>query len=286
MNILNTKCTFYKSVKEHHFKGGPLVTPGKIVKIIDLLTNERYTNTNLLNQLRISGYKSEFYETNKSGLSAACFSSVQDNLTIDRSDANHLFHTGFITFDIDTKQNPNLLIDGESMRDYIIDNIPYVSYLGKSVSNLGYWGLFPILNRDDHYGHYEAMKQLFLNHKIIIDRIQDLSRLRFLSYDPDGYLNEDAKLFTNSIITENTMSIDEYERKPTEELFRGAYNWVGLKYDIKFEKGSIHNYLLYFYSTLRACHISRPEILKWVFANLINEELVTTNCLDEPKWKK
>ena len=282
--MLNTKCTFYKSVIERPYKGAPLTYPGRLVKIIDLLTNERYTNGILLNQLRTSGYKSKFYDDNKNRLSSACFSSVQDDLNIDRSDANSLYHTGFITFDIDASANPYLLTDGEGLKEFIIDNIPYVAYLGKSVSNLGYWGLFQVLNKDDHYGHYEAMKELFLSHKIIIDNLSDISRLRFLSYDPDGYINENAKLFTESIITESTISIGTYERKPTEEFFRATCAWVEAKHEIKFVVGARHKYLLYLYSTLRACHISRAACLKWIYDNLIPESEVESNCLDEPVW--
>lgn len=286
MTNLNSKCTFYKNIAEHKSKG-ILTTPGKIVSIIDLLSVERYTNGTLLNQLRQSGYKSDYYNQFKSGLSAACFSSVQDDLMCDRNDANHLFHTGYIAFDIDTDKNPYLLTDGESIRDYIIEKIPYISYLGKSVSNLGYWGLMPILNKDDHYGHYAAMKDHFKAHDIILDKTSDISRLRFLAYDPDGYINKDAKIFNDSLISENTVTIhDEYERPATNDFFIAACRWIEAKHEIKFQKGSVHNYLLYLYSTLRGCHISRPNILNWIYNNLIDEALITTNCLDEPKWKK
>lgn len=272
---------------DHTYKGGLLVNPGKIIPIIDILTNERYTNGSLLNDVRLSGYGTDKYDALKKGLSAACISSVQDDLTIDRSDKNHLFHTGYISFDIDAKENPYLLTDGESIRDFIIENIPYTVYIGKSVSNLGYWGLFQILNKDDHYGHYAAMKKLFESHNITIDKTSDISRLRFIAYDPDGYINENAKVFTESLISDDsTMTIDEYERKPSDALFIAACRWVEAKHEIQFQKGSIHNYLLYLYATLRGCHISRQNILNWVYNNLIEEDSVTTNCLDEPKWKK
>lgn len=288
MTNLSSKCTFYKNIVEHTYKGGPLSTPGKIVSIIDILTNERYTNGELLNRVRLSGYKTAQYDALKRQLSAACLSSVQDDLTIDRSDANHLFHTGYIAFDIDPGDNPYLLTDGESIRDFIIDNMPYTAYLGKSVSNLGYWGLMPIVNKDDHYGHYQAMKQLFLSHKIIIDKTSDISRLRFIAFDPDAYFNDEAKVFCESIIAEEeTNSIkDEYERQPTDALFIAACRWVEAKYELQFKKGYIHNYLLYFYATMRACKVSRPAILNWVYNNLIDESQITTNCLDEPKWKE
>lgn len=287
MTSLKDKCTFYKSVTERPYKGAKLTYPGKLVSMMDLLTKEGYTNQNLLTQLRLSGYKSEFYNTNKNGLSAACFSSVQSDLTIDRSDANHLFHTGYISFDIDLDKNPYLATDPESIRDFIIDNIPYVAYLGKSVSNIGYWGLIKILDKADHYGHYAAMKELFAKSDIVLDKTSDISRLRFIAYDPDGYINDNPRSFTESIVTEtNSNNIEEYERKATDEFFIAACRWVEAKNDIKFEPGAIHNYLLYLYSTLRGCKVSREVALNWIYNNLIEEDKVTTNCLDEPKWTK
>ena len=284
---LSTKCTFYKNIISHIHKNGPLTTPGNIVPIIDLLTKQGYTNSNLLNDLRNSGYKSDFYNENKASLSAACFSSVQDNLTIDRTDKNHLFHTGYIAFDIDTDKNPYLLTDGESIKEYLIEKIPYIAYIGKSVSNLGYWGLMQILNKEDHYGHYEAMKQLFAANDVILDKTSDISRLRFIAYDPDGHINDNALTFNDSIETEKTIgALDYYERKASHEFYISACRWVEAKYDIKFQQGSIHNYLLYLYATLRGCHVSRENVLNWIYNNLIEEALITTNCLDEPKWTK
>lgn len=268
-------------------KSPHLSTPGKLISIYDLLTNERYTNWRLLNEIRQSGYKSAFYDENKNGLSAACFSSVQDDLTIDRCDKNHLFHTNFISFDIDIGANQYLLTDPEGIKEHLIESIPHISYIGKSVSNIGLWGLIPILNKEDHYSHYEAMKQLFKAHGVEIDKTSDISRLRFIAYDPDGYINEDAKVFTEAIESEKTVGvIEDYERKATDEFFIAACRWVEAKYDIKFQKGAIHNYLLYLYSTLRGCKVSRESALNWIYNNLIEESQVTTNCLDEPKWIK
>jgi hypothetical protein len=132
------------------------------------------------------------------------------------------------------------------------------------------------------------MKELFNQHQIILDKTSDISRLRFLAFDPDGYINENAKVYHDSLITETVTNniLDEYERKPTDEFFIAACKWVEAKNNIRFEKGSIHNYLLYLYSTLRGCHVSRENILNWVYNNLIDESLITTNCLGEPKWKK
>jgi len=286
-------CTFYKDIISRPVKKQPTLTyAGKNVKILDLLTNERYTNGVLLNSLRNSGYKSDYYLSKKQYLSAACFSSVQDDLTIDRSENNHLFHTGFLTFDIDTDGNPSLLQAGmcDEMKDFIIDNIPYIAYLGKSVSNLGLWGLIPISNKDDHYGHYAAVIRMFDSYGIVLDKKTfDPTRLRFLSYDPDAHFELNPKIFEDTYTEENTTTstISEYERpNVTDDLFIAACKWIEAKHEIKFEKGSIHNYLLYLYGTLRHCHVPRYKILNWIYNNLIDESQITTNCLDEVQIRR
>lgn len=281
------KCTFYKNVVEHKYKNGPLTTPGRVVSLLEVLSNERYTNQILLTKLRTSGYKSDYYNENKRQLSATSFSSVQDDLNIDRSDANHLFHTGFIAFDIDANDNPALLYD-DSLKEWIIDNIPYVAYLGKSVSNLGYWGLFPIRFKDEHDGHYEAMKKYFKDRNIIIDNTQDVSRLRFLSYDPDAHFELNPEIYAETLaVAESISGIEEYERPNiTDALFVAACRWVEAKHGLEFKHGMIHNYLLRLYAILRSCHIGREKCLNWIYNNLIEADKITTNCLDEVDFKR
>ncbi len=281
-NIFDGKlCSYYKSVIETPIRG-------RHSKILDVLTNERYTNQTLLNELRQSGYKSEFYKKRKKFLPGACFSSVQDNLNIDRSDANHLFHSGFIAFDIDPDDNQSLLHGGyDEMKEFIISNIPFVAYLGASVSGMGLWGLIPIRFNDEHYAHYEAMKQYFKDKNIIIDNTCDISRVRFVCYDPDAHFELQPEIFEDTLFDSELPILDEYIRKtPSNEFFQVACKWVEVKHDLKFEPGYIHNYLLRLYSTLRAAHVSRQDCLNWIYNNLIEPDKITTNCLDEIKFNK
>lgn len=280
-------CTYYKSVIDRT-QSGKLTTSGTILPILDVLTNQRYTNYNLLNDLRNSGYKSDFYLANKKKLSAACFSSIQDDVTIDRCDENHLFHTGFLSFDIDTDKNPSLMNGCEDMVDFIINNLPYIAYLGKSVSNLGLWGLVPILSKDDHYAHYAALVKEFSDRNIYLDKLSDISRLRFLAYDPDAHFELEPQIFEDTLFEiDKPKQIERYERNDvTDNLFMAACKWVEAKHNIKFQPGSIHNYLLYLYSTLRYAHVSRAHCLNWIYNNLIEADKITTNCLDEIEFKK
>lgn len=284
-------CSYYKSLIEFQ-PDGKLTYPGKNIPILDIISKQGYTNSKLLNDLRLSGHNTDFYERNKKKLSAACFSTVQDDLTVTRSDKNTLFHTGFITFDIDIEKNPGLAQPGVSdeMKEFIINEIPYVAYLGKSVSNIGLWGLIPIAYKDEHYAHFRAIVKYFNDRGIYMDiPLSDISRVRFIAYDPDAHFELNPQIFTDTLETTDQIFTNFYERKDvtvdSDEFFKSACTWIEMKHGIKFEKGSIHNYLLRLYAVLRYAHVGREIILTWVHKNLISADNVTTNCLDEIEIK-
>ena len=275
------KCTFYKDY----------ISPGKIVPLLDTLTKQGYTNSNLLNQLRLNGKESDFYKQNKKNLSVICASSIQDNLTIHHSENNHLFHSGFIQFDIDAAENDVLNYPGgkDELKEYLIDKIPYIAYTGSSVSNKGLWGLFQVMDRDNHYAHYSAMIEYFKGHNINLDtKTKNISSFRFLSYDPDAHIELEPVIFEDLLFSDNNKSgISEYERPDTpDSLFIAACQWVEAKHNYKFQKGYIHNYLVALYAILRHAHVSREKCLNWIYNNLIEERDITTNCLDEIEIRK
>lgn len=291
-NVFDGKiCSYYKSIFPKYKGSLELQTPGLNKPLLDILTKEGYTNTTQLIKLRQSGYKSQYYENNKNLLSAATFSSVQDNLNISRSNENHLFHTGFIAFDIDPKENPMLLHGGSTeMRDYLIDNVPYLAYLGKSVSNIGFWGLFAIQYKDEHLAHFRAIEQYFKVRQIVIDSLPDVSRLRFIAYDPDAHIELCPEVFEETADANSTPQISEYNiATPSDDFFIACCTWLEYKHTMKFEHGSRHNYLRRLYSTLRYARVSRQDCLNWIYTNLIPENEVNSNCLDEielKKWKE
>lgn len=287
-NIFEGKiCSYYPDVinltdKTH------LKHKGRNLPILDILTDEKYTNSKLLNELRLRGHSSDYYQNNKKRLSAACFSSVQDDLTISRSDDNHLFHTGFIMIDIDIEKNPALSQPGvsEEMKEFIINDIPYIAYLGKSVSNIGLWGLIPIAYKDEHNAHFRAIIKYLDDRGIYIDKpLSDISRLRFVAYDPDAHFELNPEIFTDTLESEEKVYGDWYIRTDitidSDDFFTTACKWVEAKHGYKFEKGSIHNYLVRLYAMLKYAHVGRELILQWIFKNLIPENQITTNCLDD-----
>ena len=99
-------------------------------------------------------------------------------------------HSGFICIDVDAKDQI-CPVDIESLK---ID--PYTHVVHKSVGGFGYC----IFVRIDGNKHLEAFLGLenyyFVNYSIVIDKsCKDTARMRFVSYDPDLYINEKSSTF-------------------------------------------------------------------------------------------
>jgi hypothetical protein len=108
----------------------------------------------------------------------------------ERKAAQIIEHSGFICIDVDAKdQICKIDIDA-------IKQDPYVYAVHLSVGGFGY----AVLIKIDPEKHLEAFLSLenyfFVNYSIVVDKsCKDTSRLRYVSYDPDIYVNEKAKVF-------------------------------------------------------------------------------------------
>lgn len=103
-------------------------------------------------------------------------------------------HTGLICIDIDAKDNPHLDMAEDVMPR--LRELPYVFYAGKSVSGNGYFAIIPLLHKGLHRQHYCSLKHVFLEMGINIDKnCGDVTRTRFISYDDNFYMNENAELY-------------------------------------------------------------------------------------------
>lgn len=282
MNVFENKiCTFYKTGRSKD---------GKNVPILDLLTEERYTNSNLINKLRNSGYGSPVYKMEKINLSCATFSSVQRNLTEYHSESNHLMHTGFIQFDIDAAENERLKYPGEKeeMRNEILNAFDFIAYIGSSVSNLGLWGLIPIMYPNRHEQQYRAMLKDFMELGIVLDqKTKNKASYRFISFDPDAEIVLDARRYDKIDVEDisNKQSIIKNDNRPkrvikNDDIFIAACKWVEAKHEIKFVTGSKHNYLVYLCACLISARVSYEDATRWIYDNLIPENEVTTNCIE------
>lgn len=186
---------------------------GVICPLRAFLFSKRHKN----DVLRIrSLYGSEAYKQEKKHLPMAAISGTFKTRTL----GDLIEHSGLICIDIDAKDNPGMDMNKDVMP--ILMKLPYVLYAGKSVSGNGYFAIIPLLHKGLHRQHYCSLKHDFLKMGIIIDKAcGDVTRTRFISYDDDFYLNEDADLY-DGIVSEHechdyrSYCQDTYSKKKPE----------------------------------------------------------------------
>lgn len=111
-----------------------------------------------------------------------------------RSAAKLTEHSGFINIDIDAKDNPgvNLL---EMRAEFGTDNNIHSFHISIGGEGLS---IYVKIKKTKHIESYFALEKYFSSkyNLIIDDKCKDVSRLRFVSYDPEVFINEKAKTWT------------------------------------------------------------------------------------------
>jgi hypothetical protein len=104
-----------------------------------------------------------------------------------------LQHSGFLCLDIDAKDNTEIEL-AEARRLVQADASTYACFT--SVGGLGWASIVPI-SSTNHEDSFQALSaHYFATYGLKVDvSCRDISRLRFVSYDPELYLNEQATVF-------------------------------------------------------------------------------------------
>lgn len=111
-----------------------------------------------------------------------------------RSEKNLIKHSGLIQFDIDYKDNKQI-VNYHDLKSQI-SNIKNVAYCGLSVSGTGLWGLIPIAYAEKHREHFDALKGQFKQLGIVIDeKPKSVASLRGYSYDKESFFNHNAERY-------------------------------------------------------------------------------------------
>lgn len=100
-------------------------------------------------------------------------------------------HSNLICLDVDAKdQIAKIDID-------LIKDDPYVYVAHQSCSGNGGYAIYVKIDGNKHLEAYLGLENyFFINYCIVLDKqCKDVSRLRFVSYDPDLYKNSKAKVF-------------------------------------------------------------------------------------------
>ncbi len=98
-----------------------------------------------------------------------------------------------------------------------LHHLPFVAYCAMSVSNHGIYLIVPVKEGMNHIGHWLALERFFMdNYGLTVDpNTKDMSRARFVSHDPDPYINPDAWTFSAVLEGKQTPSKTQQE-KPLE----------------------------------------------------------------------
>ncbi|HEY0055408.1 MAG TPA: BT4734/BF3469 family protein [Pedobacter sp.] len=204
-SFLKTHCTLFKTYFWKRENKWCFSTKGIIVSFEDVLLNPIAEQVSLVENVRALPYKSEEQGELKLQVWGITPSSIQVG---GRGEKYHTLHTGYISFDIDNLGD-TLLTAFEKIK-----LIPFIFYCGRSVSGSGLWGLMKVSNPEKHQEHFDAISAAFAAMGIVIDTTpRNVASLRFICYDPEAYLNENALTF-NKII-EPVIPIKKASRKYT-----------------------------------------------------------------------
>lgn len=111
-----------------------------------------------------------------------------------REISNLVQHTGFICIDIDQKDNPHLT-DMEQVKQ-ILASRPEVCYAAYSVRGNGLFAIIPLRYPEQHNLQFRQLLADYATLGISLDKAcGDVCRVRFISYDPCPYINEQAECY-------------------------------------------------------------------------------------------
>lgn len=251
-------------------------------------------------------------------LPAVCFTG-----NIDRSTNKKFAHTGLINLDVD--ENP-----ADELEDFFktvsAGKIAIVEAAARSVSgalNGALWVNVRIeipgrvthisqklrrlagIEGKDHYAclsslhkaYHKALSHLFKTQTgITIGQSKDLKRLRYLSNDPDIYVNPSAEVYTLKALEIALEEINRMSRRDKEiggferlaagidtaDAFEFAHKFSQLK-GYALADGGKHNYLTHFSIALNLLGIDKESTEEYVLNKLCID--VKSNCVEYPYTK-
>ena len=124
------------------------------------------------------------------------------------------------------KEVPNEWVNDWEALKWKLSKLPFVAYCALSVGGHGIYLIIPIEDYHHHAEAWESLQHLFSKHlHLTIDAAtKDITRPRFISYDSQPYINENAEVFKIKLPEKRTtMPFRRYSSSPsssTEEAVR------------------------------------------------------------------
>ena len=162
---------------------------GTEICLKDFILTDRFKN--LAEQIR-AGATPEERHSIKNGIYEQIPSVTISGRFSKRGKENLVEHSKLICIDIDLKDNVEIMPQVPS----ILQSLNYVAYCGKSISGDGYYAIIPIENPTHLLQHFFALEEEMKSYGIVIDKAcKDITRMRYASYDTNGYYNPDATTY-------------------------------------------------------------------------------------------
>jgi hypothetical protein len=167
---------------------------------------------------------------------------------IERKDSSIRLHSGFIAIDLDNVENVNLTKE-------ILAKDPYVFSAFTSISGNGLCAIFKI-DGDRHLEAFNSIAAyLYQSYQLIVDQSgKNVSRARFVSFDPFLHLNENALQFKKYLPKEKPKKVSKvvYVKSDFDAIIKQMYDrsvnicedyadWVSVAYALisQFGEGGI-----------------------------------------------
>lgn len=239
---METKISFYKS---------SLDKKGKDISMIDFLRGIKDgTWQDHVFTVRLEKDKSKRSEIKRKAAGATISGSFES-----RKDAGLRKHSGFITMDIDD------LEDVHATKRQLI-NDPYIYAGFESISGGGLCLIF-IIDGERHLDAFEGIaKYLYDTYQLIVDQsCKNVSRLRYVSYDPQIHIKEDAVIFKKYLPKPKKQKQNKvvYVEDDLDRIIKDMYDrgvnicedyrdWISVCYAIASEFGDTNKGLDHFHT--------------------------------------
>lgn len=131
-------------------------------------------------------------------------------------------YSNLICIDIDRKDNEMIM----QQVPLILQKLKYVAYCGRSISGDGYFAIIPIENPFHFKQHFFALEEEMKSYGIFIDKAcKDITRMRYASFDADGYYNPDATTYYWELDNETSITNKQKDKIKTKtQIFRSTQN--------------------------------------------------------------
>ena len=180
ISLFDTKISYYRSVEDN---------VGTEISLRDFLFCDKYKE-------QIEHIRSiEDEDVQKSLKKQLPLATISGTFAPTRKADNLVAHSSLLCIDIDKKDNMG--VDWFDDLKHEWRNIPQILYAGRSIRGKGWFAIFRIAYPGRHKDQFEALQRDFVSSGLVIDKAcKDVCRMRFISYDPEPYINEDATLYT------------------------------------------------------------------------------------------